>query len=72
MSGNKPMRVLAVTLLLFTCNLTSANACTGMRLIAKDGATVYGRSMEWGTAWDLDKKTLISIRSTTAACARLI
>ena len=27
----------------------TATACTGIRLIAKDGAVVYGRTLEWGT-----------------------
>ena len=29
--------------------LTTANACTGITLKAKDGAVVYGRTLEWGT-----------------------
>ncbi|MCB2226590.1 MAG: choloylglycine hydrolase family protein [Desulfarculaceae bacterium] len=35
-----------------------AEACTGIRLKAKDGATVYGRSMEWG-AFDLESRVAI-------------
>ena len=34
------------------------NACTGIRLIAKDGSVVYGRSMEWG-AFDLHSRVTI-------------
>jgi len=33
-------------------------ACTGIRLLAKDGATVYGRTMEWGT-FDLHSRVAI-------------
>jgi len=33
-------------------------ACTGIRLIAKDGSVVYGRSMEWG-AFDLNSRVII-------------
>lgn len=35
-----------------------ADACTGIRLIAKDGAVVYGRTMEWGT-FDLNSRVVI-------------
>lgn len=36
----------------------SAAACTGIRLVAQDGSTVYGRSMEWG-AFDLVSRVAI-------------
>jgi choloylglycine hydrolase len=35
-----------------------ADACTGIRLMAKDGSTVYGRTMEWG-AFDLHSRVAI-------------
>ena len=35
-----------------------ADACTGIRLTAKDGAVVYGRTMEWGT-FDLNSRVVI-------------
>jgi len=35
-----------------------AIACTGIRLIAKDGGVEYGRSMEWG-AFDLTSRVAI-------------
>ncbi|UCH73287.1 MAG: choloylglycine hydrolase family protein [Rhodospirillales bacterium] len=36
----------------------SALGCTGIRLIAEDGSTVYGRTMEWG-AFDLNSRVAI-------------
>ncbi|MCB2189129.1 MAG: choloylglycine hydrolase family protein [Deltaproteobacteria bacterium] len=35
-----------------------APACTGLRLVAQNGATVYGRTMEWGT-FDLNSRVAI-------------
>ena len=43
---------------LIAASLTPANACTGMGLVAKDGSTVYGRPMEWGT-FDLNSRAAI-------------
>ena len=40
------------------CWISVATACTGIRLIAKDGAAVYGRSMEWGT-FDLNSRVAV-------------
>ncbi len=37
---------------------TSAIACTGITLKAKDGSVVYGRTMEWGT-FDLKSRLVI-------------
>ena len=34
------------------------NACTGIRLIAKDGSVIYARTMEWG-AFDLNSRVAI-------------
>ncbi|NDV18557.1 linear amide C-N hydrolase [Pseudodesulfovibrio sp. JC047] len=36
----------------------SADACTGIRLIAEDNGVVYGRSMEWG-AFDLHSRVSV-------------
>ncbi len=41
--------------------LPSADACTGITLRAKDGAVVYGRTMEWG-AFDLHSRVSIMPR----------
>lgn len=43
---------------LFVCMGRSANACTGLRLIAEDRGVAYGRSMEWGT-FDLNSRVAI-------------
>lgn len=45
-----------ITIILFA--QLSADACTGIRLLAKDGGVVYGRTMEWG-AFDLHSRVLI-------------
>lgn len=39
----------AVALVAGLASLAEVRACTGITLIAKDGAVVYGRTMEWGT-----------------------
>ena len=38
--------------------MNSTQACTGIRLIAKDGAVVYSRTMEWG-AFDLHSRIAV-------------
>lgn len=43
---------------LLSLTYLSAEACTGIRLIAKNGGVVYGRSMEWG-AFDLNSRVAI-------------
>lgn len=50
-----------VSLIIFLAQFKS-NACTGIRLIAKDGGVVYGRTMEWG-AFDLNSRILIIPRN---------
>lgn len=40
----------------FTCS--AAYACTGITLKAKDGAVVYGRTLEWG-AFDLNSRVVV-------------
>ena len=52
------MSALVCVYLLFSFYSTTTNACTGVRLIAEDGSTVYGRSMEWG-AFDLNTRVAI-------------
>lgn len=37
---------------------SSASGCTGIRLVAKDGSAVYGRTMEWGS-FDLHSRVAI-------------
>lgn len=58
MCRKRLMSVLMGALLLLTCYVTPVNACTGIRLIAKDGLAVYGRTMEWG-AFDLNSRIAI-------------
>lgn len=38
--------------------ITAAEACTGIRLVAQDGSVTYGRTMEWG-AFDLNSRVAI-------------
>jgi len=53
------LKIISVGLLFFFYTIsTTANACTGIRLIAEDGSTVYGRTMEWGT-FDLNSRVAI-------------
>ncbi|EPR44486.1 Choloylglycine hydrolase [Desulfovibrio sp. X2] len=49
---------LSLLLLLSVLLAGSASACTGVRLIAKNGDTVYGRTMEWGT-FDLESRVAV-------------
>jgi len=51
----KTIMVLFLIVLLAT---VSAGACTGIRLLAKNGGVVYGRTMEWG-AFDLNSRVAI-------------
>ncbi len=46
------------SLLLFSSHLAIVNACTGIRLSAKNGSAVYGRTMEWGT-FDLNSRVAV-------------
>jgi len=50
--------VVTGSLVLWSLFTTPVTACTGIRLSAKDGATVYGRTMEWGT-FDLHSRVAI-------------
>lgn len=59
MNKKKMMISLSVVwIVLFFLQTMAAMACTGIRLKAKDGSTVYGRSMEWG-AFDLNSRVAI-------------
>ncbi len=51
-------QVLLVSALLINAFSLPATACTGIRLTAKDGGVVYGRTMEWG-AFDLHTRVAI-------------
>jgi choloylglycine hydrolase len=50
--------VLSCSVALLCLLVAGADACTGIRLIAKDGSVVYGRTMEWG-AFDLNSRVAI-------------
>ncbi len=50
--------LLSVVALLVLIGSTNLLACTGIRLKAKDGGVVYGRTMEWG-AFDLNSRVAI-------------
>lgn len=54
----KSILLSVVTVILILIGSIDANACTGIRLKAKDGGVVYGRSMEWG-AFDLNSRIAI-------------
>ena len=58
MQVKRLMIALVFVILLFSFNYTTTYACTGIRLVADDGSTVYGRSMEWG-AFDLNTRVAI-------------
>jgi choloylglycine hydrolase len=45
-----------------------ASACTGITLVAKDGAVVFGRTQEWGT-FDLNSRVAIVPRGYTIQTA---
>lgn len=55
--------VAASAAVLFSTGLPPAEACTGVTLRAKDGAVVYGRTMEWGT-FDLHSRVIIIPRGS--------
>ena len=49
---------LGAGILLLASSLNPVHACTGIRLAAKDGSSVYGCSMEW-RAFDLNSRVAI-------------
>lgn len=54
----KKTKIIAIVISFLLIGVTTINAvysCTGIRLIAKNGQVVFGRTMEWG-AFDLDSR----------------
>ena len=62
-SFQRMRRALAIVLVA-AIPLQQANACTGITLVAKDGAVVFGRTQEWGT-FDLNSRVAIVPRGYT-------
>jgi choloylglycine hydrolase len=54
--------MISLVFLLISGNISEA--CTGIRLISKDGGVVYGRTMEWGS-FDLHSRVAIIPRGYT-------
>jgi len=52
-----PRALCALALATFACHAAPVDACTGVRLRAKDGSVVYGRTLEYGI--DLGSKAII-------------
>lgn len=48
MHMKKLLGIFAGSLLLFGMFVATGHACTGIRMTAENGSTVYGRTMEWG------------------------
>lgn len=59
----KPILPILFFTLLFLSN-PSIFACTGIRLKAKDGAVLYGRTLEW-SAFDLKSRIMVIPREHT-------
>ena len=55
------LSALVGAMLLLSSHITIVPACTGIRLLAKDGSSIYGRTMEWGT-FDLNSRVAIMPR----------
>jgi choloylglycine hydrolase len=55
---------MCLAIVLTISQAASSLACTGIRLVAKDGTVVYGRTMEWG-AFDLNSRVAIIPRGHT-------
>jgi choloylglycine hydrolase len=51
-------KLIVATLFMIASASPGSRACTGITLKAKDGAVVYGRTMEWGS-FDLNSRLLI-------------
>lgn len=58
MQYKKLLGVILVALLLLGAYAADVAACTGVRLIAKDGSVAYGRTLEWGT-FDINTRVAI-------------
>lgn len=54
----KNVFLIAVILIVTLLPINNSIACTGIKLIAKDGSVVYGRTMEWGS-FDLGSRVAI-------------
>jgi choloylglycine hydrolase len=54
----KPLCAAGLAAALIAAPTTAARGCTGIRLVAEDGAVVYGRTMEWG-AFDLNSRVAV-------------
>lgn len=52
------IRYAAATASVLIIAASSASACTGLTLKARNGATVYGRTLEWG-AFDLHSEIIV-------------
>ncbi len=63
----KPILPILFFTLLFLSN-PSIFACTGIRLKAKDGAVLYGRTLEW-SAFDLKSRIMVIPREHTFAAS---
>ena len=58
-TNNKKLNSILIGIILLTGTFVNyTQACTGIRLIAKDGAVVYSRTMEWG-AFDLHSRIAV-------------
>ena len=59
--SSRRVSAVAAVLLLAAAITPIADACTGITLRAKDGAIIYGRTMEWGT-FDLHSRVAVISR----------
>ncbi len=57
-AAHKSLIAISLMTALIAGQTSTAMGCTGIRLIAEDGSTVYGRTMEWGT-FDLNSRVAI-------------
>lgn len=58
------LKKLTALFLLMLLNIQLLLACTGVRLIAKDGSVIFARTMEWGT-FDLNSRITVIPRNFT-------
>ena len=57
-AAHKSLVTIGLATALTVGQASTVMGCTGIRLIAEDGSTVYGRTMEWG-AFDLNSRVAI-------------
>jgi len=62
----RSLRLSLILGILLSYGISPGVACTGITLHAKDGAIVYGRTLEWG-AFDLKSRLVIFSRGPGAA-----